>query len=91
MNAYLKIKSTTNPDICGFWTASDVEAEMIDLEIPLKSDTDWFEYVITRDFMDEDYEFPQSVIDCIKLCKNSIFKAAFKLGDDWIEIKYCIC
>lgn len=91
MNAFLKIKSTTNPDICGFWNASDIEAEMIDIEMPIKSDTDWIEYVISRIFMDEDYDFPQPLLDCIKQFKDSMFKAEFKLGNDWIELKYGIC
>lgn len=90
-NAFLKIKSTTNPEICGIWNASDVEMEMIDLEIPLKYDTDWIDYVISRVFMDEDYEFPQPVIACIKIFKNLKFKAEFKLGNDWIDIDYSIC
>lgn len=91
MNAFLKINSKTNPEICGFWNASDIEAEMIDLEIPLNHDTDWIDYIISHDFMDEDYEFPQPIIDCIKQFKDSMFKAEFKLGGDWIKLKYSIC
>lgn len=90
MNAFLKIKST-NPDLCGFWHASDVEAELIDLEIPLKNDTTWIEYIISRVFMDEDYAFPPALEECIKLFKDSMFKAKFKLGDDLIELNYSIC
>lgn len=75
-----------------FWgDADDFEGEMIDLEIPLKTDTDWIDYIITRDFIDDDYEFPKPLLDSIKLCKKSMFKAEFKLGDDWIELKYSIC
>lgn len=91
MNAFLMIKSKTNPDICGFWNASDIEAEMIDIEMPIKCDTDWIDYVITRVFMDEDYEFPKPLLDCIKLSKDSMFKAEFKLGADWIKLEYSIC
>ena len=91
MNVFLKMKSNTNPDLCGFWNASDVEAEMTDLGIPIKNDTSWIEYVITRVFMEECYEFPVEVEDCIKLFKDSKFKAEFKLGDDWIKLEYSIC
>lgn len=91
MNAFLKINSRTNPDICGSWAASDIESEMIDIEMPIKRDTDWIDYVISRIFMDEDYEFPQSIIDCIALFKDSMFKAEFKLGNDWIKLEYSIC
>lgn len=94
MNAHLSI-SSNDPnicgnwsDICGNWNAADVEAEMIDLEIPLESNRSWLEYVLEHNF--EDCSIDVEALAKLLDASDSI-TIDMKYGGKKIHIEYAVC
>ena len=69
MDAYLYIESNDS-DICGDWHASDVEDEMIELEIPIDNEWTWLTYVLDHNF--EDYDIDVDALVKILSASDSI-------------------
>ena len=59
----LKITCNTNPDIPGQWNQADVEQEMKELDIEVKSNDEWLEYILDHVF--DDVVLPPGVYDAI--------------------------
>lgn len=87
-NPVLIIKST-DFDLNGTWNATDVEAEMLDLEIPIKDKNSWLEYVLERDLIDTDLNVDKIVKTLIGGGSWNEITLKYEYdGGNWIKITY---